>query len=303
MAHAAQFLRTLPEIEPTTEGSNQFSSDGNSLIIDYGERDGIAISIQSGQSNEETLIHIAPGRIKLAGKFSILTRELYEDNGRDSVGTLDMQVPNTRVHVLLVSPDILRSTVCVQANGDKYYLEWSPCSRNNERLHAAHVTTEFMYFFRRAAAQHGREMIQNPMDYFHGQPVTRERQPNRTEQQQQVANIEAAAAADGPAIIGVQDGGIQPETEQVAVDENISDASDIETLVNVVVAPESHDIAVGERDNVGADHVITPPNEMAIGEPVMDEDIAELLDEQFAIPVEIREIQESGRFGRRSFEN
>lgn len=31
MAHAARFLRTLPELEPTTEGSNHFSSVGNSL--------------------------------------------------------------------------------------------------------------------------------------------------------------------------------------------------------------------------------------------------------------------------------
>lgn len=276
MAHAARFLRTLPELEPTTEGSNQFSSNGNSLIIDYGERDDIAISIQNGQSSAETLIHVAPGRIKIAGKFSILTRELYEDNGRDSVGTRNMQVPNARVHVLLVSPKIFLSTVCVQVNADKYYLEWRPCTRNNERAYTAHVTTDFMYQFRLAAAEHGRQMIRDPMNYFRGQQIPQERPRNDMQPQQQAEIVEAAAAVENLPNIAAQDDQIEPNGEQVVFPVDTASAPKIETLAEAVVAPENDHVAADAPENIAAENIVPEPGDVAVGEPAMDAETAAL---------------------------
>lgn len=124
MPFLAQFLRTLPELEPTVEGHNQFSANGNCLRIDYGARDDIVVSLQSEGEVSETQIHISPSRIKVAAKYSILNNELYEDGNRDATGARTLAAPAAAAHVLLNSNTLFQSTVCLMVNDTKYFMEW-----------------------------------------------------------------------------------------------------------------------------------------------------------------------------------
>lgn len=161
-----QFLRTLPEMEPTVEGSNQFSSNGNALQIDYGERDDIVITLQDGQSSAESLIHVVPTRIKIASKYSILTNELYEDSLRDGTGTRSMVIPDAPVHVLLISPTLFQSTVCLQVNEHRYYLDWREILFDNEMRQTVIVQSQYGYRHRVATAD--RQLVADPLEYFRG---------------------------------------------------------------------------------------------------------------------------------------
>lgn len=204
-----------------------------------------------------------------------------------------MQIPSARVHVLLLSPNIFRSTVCVQVNADKYYLEWIPCTRNNQRLYSAHVSTEFMYQFRLAAFDHGREMIRYPMNYFHGEQNIQEREQNFEEQRQQLMNVEAAAVVDSQPNEAAQYGEILPTDGQAAATIDTASASETETLVEVTAEIECSDAIIDAPVDIDPHAIVAPENGATSNEPVMDAEITELLEERFAIPFEIQEAQDS----------
>lgn len=136
------FLRSLRDLDDTVMGHNQFWSDGNQLNIDYGDQDDILISLQNGILDDETRIDISPARIKVAEKYSILAHELYDDATRSAHGSRNDVDTQAKVHIVLVSEQLFGSTVCLEINETKYYLEWK---QNRDVV----VQSEHLYQFRR----------------------------------------------------------------------------------------------------------------------------------------------------------
>lgn len=168
------FLRSLPEMEPTVEGHNQFSAYGNRMRIDYGEREDIVVSLQNGQIQAETMIHIGPETIEVAAKYSIYNGELYEDNVREATGENVAPAPPFTVHVLMINRELFNTTVCLQVNDNKYYMEWFNIECDKW---AVVMSSQHMYNFRRGNPPP--RAIANLAEFFRGRgvqnpPVTRE---------------------------------------------------------------------------------------------------------------------------------
>lgn len=114
------------------------------MNIKYNNRDEIVVSLQNGREEAETMIHIAPAHIKVSAKYSILHGELYEDTTRESTGSRSSIAPPATTHVLLVNEALFRTTVCVEINTTKYYLEWRELF-NTEHRYAVVVSSTHNY--------------------------------------------------------------------------------------------------------------------------------------------------------------
>lgn len=144
MPNLGMFLRTLPEIQPTTVSGNEFASFGNRMDIKYNERDDIIPSLQNGHEDTETLIHVTPAHIKISAKYSILNGELYEDTTREATGSRKAAAPPAGVYALLINETMFRTTVCLQINRTKYYLEWR-AMQNTPHRYAVVVSSTHNY--------------------------------------------------------------------------------------------------------------------------------------------------------------
>lgn len=133
MPSIGMFLRTLPEMPPTIVNENKFDSFGNRIDLKYNERDDIVLSLQDGREETETLIHITPAHIKVSAKYSILNGELYEDTTREATGSRRLPAPPASAYVLLINEAMFRTTVCLEINQIKYYLEWRALHKNSYR--------------------------------------------------------------------------------------------------------------------------------------------------------------------------
>lgn len=152
-------LRKLPDLEDTVEGTNQFWAEGNRLNIDYGNRDEILVSLMNGVDQAETKIHVSPARIKIASKYSIMNHELYEDGTREASGSLDDADVTGPIQIAVVARELFDSTVCLQANGSKYYLEW---------LSNRDVVVQSSHLYKLRMGPPPRRPIANLAEYFVG---------------------------------------------------------------------------------------------------------------------------------------
>lgn len=160
-----EFLRTLPEMNRTVKSNHVFSSNGNTLLIEYTGRSEIQVSLQNGLQVNETLIQIGTSRVKISSKYSILSHELYEDNDRDGMGSHRQDARIVPVNVLLVAEQMFQSTVCIEVNNSKYYVEWRRMNALN-RPWSVVVQTDYMYRFRRGPP--APRLIENLSEYFLG---------------------------------------------------------------------------------------------------------------------------------------
>lgn len=253
-------LRKLPEIEDTVERSNQFWSTANRFNIDYGNRDEILISLLNGVDRAETKIHVSPARIKIASRYSIMNHELYEDGTREASNSLDEDDTPGPIQVVLVAKEVFESTVCLQVNESKYYLEWLP---NREiAVQSAHV-----YSLRKGPPP--RRPVTNLAEYFVG-PSDKRQKPNETDTKPITQEITVKSDEEpideeenaGPRVEYI----ITVEAESSTIEENPQTAYTVEP--NQAVQPS---VASEER------------NESAEGSVTSDETVR-LMEQQIAVP-------------------
>lgn len=253
-------LRKLPEMEDTVEGTNQFWSAANRFNVDYGNRDEILISLLNGSDRAETKIHVSPARIKIATKYSIMNHELYEDGTREASGSLDEVDMPGPIQVVLVAKELFESTVCLQANESKYYLEWLP---NREVV----VQSAHLYKLRKGPPP--RRPIENLANYFTGPDDNRPK-------------IDEATAAPTIPEINIK-------TEDVSVNEGDGLASSVEYLITVkeeASTTEQNQPAVNtvEPEQVVQANTVVEEESDSLSGSVLSIDTIRFFEQQFGLP-------------------
>lgn len=255
----AAIIRKLPDMEDTVQGTNQFWSTSNRFKIDYGNTDEIIISLQNGVDSSETKIHISPARIKVAVRYSIMNHELYEDSSHEASNSLNEADVMGPIQVVLVAKQLFESTVCLQANDSKYYLEWL---QNREVV----VQSAHMYNLRRGPPP--RRPIASLAEYFIG-PEDKRPKLNATVVEELIQE--------------------NPEkNEQEAIDEGENSAQTVEYIITVEetsLTPNESQQTVDtvEPNQSGQSSTVNDEGNNTADESVLSEATARLMDQQFAL--------------------
>lgn len=167
-------LQLLRSATPVSLNGSTFSGENNTLTVQYGGEDSIVIAMQDADTEEETLIQVRPNyvqgikvtRVRVGAKFMIENRVLQEAIERLATGNRKQKSPKADTHVLLYIQDMLNSTVALDVNGEKYFLEWLQRDRNGNVQADVSVFSRHTYNHR--LANETRDLVHDPRYYFQG---------------------------------------------------------------------------------------------------------------------------------------
>lgn len=192
-------LQLLRNMKATTVNGSTFSSEFNSLCVEYG---GHGTAVIAMQSDAETLIHIHrvyqdgvyQAHVKVSAKYTVTGGKLIEALDRLATGSRQQQTPQVDTHVLLHVPGMLDSTVAMEINGVRFFLEWGRQRLNGCLRADVYVSSQHTYNFRRSNMR--RELVLDGWAYFRGEireaPRPADIRPN------QAVDTPIIAAADEP---------------------------------------------------------------------------------------------------------
>lgn len=168
-------LQELRDMKAKTINASVFSAVFNALSIEYGQTGSISIVIRNRKATTETLIQIKPyhtngiltPKVNVGAKYGVMNRTLSERIPRLATGAVVKNIPKANAYVVLFVPEMLDQTAIMQFNDDKYYLEWSHRSAQNEG--SAEVCVSSQHSYQNRLALEGRDLIRNPRFLYTGE--------------------------------------------------------------------------------------------------------------------------------------